>query len=302
MEQVELGRTGRMVSRIGYGALALSFTGRPERGAAKKVMRRALELGINLIDTADVYCLHAGEVGHSERLVREVLREAGAGERVLVATKGGVERIGAQNRMNGRPWYLRQACERSLRALGVDTIDLYYLHGPAPGVPFEESVGALARLLEEGKVRTLGVCNVGLEQVRAAAGITTLTAVQAHFNPWDRSPETSGLLRYCHENGITFVQHSPVGGARRVGMLRQDEALRAFAGAHGASPEELVIAWALHKSPTLVPSPGASREASVESSVRAAGVRLDDAAVRELDAGFARLGRPARPVAEAAAR
>lgn len=300
MEQVELGRTGRSISRIGLGGVALSFPGRPERSGAIGVVRRALDLGVTFIDTADAYCMHAGDVGHNERLVREALEEAGVTGQVVVATKGGVERVGAENRMNGRPSYLRRACERSLRALGVESLDVYYLHGPAPGVPVEESVGALARLLEEGKVRAVGVCNVGLEQVRVAAGITTITAVQAQFNPWDRSPESSGLIRYCHDNGITFVPHTPVGGARRVGMLRQDEALHTLGGRHGASPEELVLAWALHKSPTLVPIPGASREASVESSVRAAGIALDDTVVRELEDAFTRLVRLRSPATAAA--
>lgn len=292
-----------MVSRIGYGALALSFTGRPERGAARRVLERALELGITLIDTADAYCVHAGDVGHNERLVAEVLRGSEAAGRVVVATKGGVERVGAQNRMNGQPWYLRRACERSLRALGVESLDLYYLHGPAPGVPFEESIGALARLREEGKVRALGVCNVGIETVRAAAAIAPLTAVQARFNPWDRSPETSGLVRYCLENGITFVPHSPVGGARRVGALRESDALRGLGDRYGATPEQLVLAWILQKSPTLVPIPGASRTASIESSAGAARIELDAAAVQELEEVFAaQLARPGRVPAAAGAR
>jgi aryl-alcohol dehydrogenase-like predicted oxidoreductase len=289
MQHVELGRTGRKISRIGLGALPLSFEGRPGRAAARQVVWRALDLGITLFDTADSYCLHAGEMGHNERLLREALDARAASADVLVATKGGVARQGRRMELNGRPWYLRRACEASLKALKVDAIDLYQFHAPDPAVPFAESVGELARLLEEGKVRAVGVSNVTVEQVREALPIVRLTSVQNHYNPWDRSAETTGLLPLCAAEGITFLPHSPVGGARRVGLLRASATLAPIAREHAATPVELVLAWLLARNPTLAAIPGASRVASVESSVRAADLRLDEPTLSALEAAFAAL-------------
>ncbi|HET6763925.1 MAG TPA: aldo/keto reductase [Longimicrobiaceae bacterium] len=289
MEHVELGRTGRRVSRIGLGALPLSFEGRPGRSAARQVVWRALDLGVTLFDTADSYCLHAGEMGHNERLLREALDAHPDGAGAVVATKGGIARQGARMELNGHPAYLRRACERSLKALAVECIDLYQLHSPDPAIPFAESVGALAGLLAEGKVRAVGISNVTVSQVREAMEIVPLTSVQNHYNPWDRGAETSGLLELCAAEGITFLPHSPVGGARRVGLLRGSPALAAIAREHAASPVELVLAWLLARNPTLAAIPGASRVASVESSVRAAELRLDDATLTALETAFASL-------------
>lgn len=289
VETVELGRTGRAVSRIGLGALPLSHGARPARDEARAVVRRAVELGVRLVDTADCYCLHAGELGHNERLVAEALDELGRPADVLVATKGGITFSGSRMEPNGRPWYLRRACERSLRALGVDALDLYYLHAPDPAVPYAESVGEMARLLDEGKVRAVGLSNVSLEQLHAARRIVPVAAVQNHLSPWDRSVEACGLTGYCREQGITFFAHSPVGGAERVGRLRASPGLAEVGRRHGLTPVELVIAWVLALSPTLAAIPGASRPASVESSVRAASRALDADTIQALEAAFARL-------------
>lgn len=289
METIELGRTGRRVSRVGLGALPLSYQGRPERGAALRVLARALELGVTLVDTADGYCLHAGEVGHNERLVREALAAAGGPPGVVVATKGGIAFVGARMEPNGRPWYLRRACERSLRALGRDALDLYFLHTPDPGVPLEESVGALARLREEGKVRAVGLSNVSFDQLRRAMEITEVAAVQNHLSPWDRSVEAGGMLDFCREHGVTFLAHSPAGGSGRVRLLRESAALRRAAEEAGATPVELVLAWVLSRSRALGTIPGASRPESVESSVRAAALPLSAAAAAAAEAAFAAL-------------
>lgn len=289
MHTLELGRTGRRVSRVGLGALPLSFHGRPERSAAVGVVARALELGVTLIDTADGYCLHAGEVGHNERLVREALDAAGRPPEVLVATKGGIAFVGARMELVGHPWHLRRACEASLRALGADALDLYYLHAPDPAVPFEESVGELARLAAEGKVRAVGLSNVSLDQLRAALAIVPVAAVQNHLSPWDRSAEACGMLDFCREQGVTFFAHSPAGGADRVRLIRESPALQRLADGLGASAVELVIAWVLARSPGLGTIPGASRAASIESSVRAASVALPDDAMSALDEAFSRL-------------
>jgi aryl-alcohol dehydrogenase-like predicted oxidoreductase len=286
METVQLGRTGRRVTRIGLGGMPLSIDGRPSWDDAKRVVRRAVELGVNFIDTADVYCLDDSEIGHNERLVAEALDEAGARDEVTVATKGGLTRPGGRWESDGSPAHLRRACEASLRALRTDRIHLYQLHSPDPRVRFEHSMGEMARLYEEGLVSAVGLSNVTLMQLRIAEAIVPIASVQNRFNPWDRSAEQTGLVQYCHEHHVTFLPYSPVGGGRRVKLLRESPELREIADRHGATPEELVIAWILGVSRSAVPIPGASREESIESSVRAEALRLDARTLRELEEAF----------------
>jgi aryl-alcohol dehydrogenase-like predicted oxidoreductase len=286
MERVELGRTRRRVARMGLGGMPLSIQGRPGWEEAKAVVRRAVELGVDFIDTADVYCLDDADVGHNERLIAEALDEAGARDRVVVATKGGLARPEGRWENDARPQRLRAACEASLRALGADRIDLYQLHAPDPKVRFEDSVGELARLYDEGVVRAVGLSNVTLMQLRVAEGLVPVTSVQNRFNPWDRAAEQTGLIRYCDEARITFLPYSPVGGSRRVQLLRESPGLKRIGERHGATPEELVLAWMLGVSPSLVPIPGARRVESIESSVRAAELRLDEHTRRELEEAF----------------
>lgn len=287
MQTVKLGRTGRRVTRVGLGGMPLSIQGRPDRTQARDVIRRAVELGVNFIDTADVYCLDDDDLGHNERLIAETLDELGARDDVTVATKGGLTRPEGRWENDARPEHLRQACEHSLRMLGMDRIDLYQLHAPDRRVPFGDSVGEMARLYEEGKVAAVGLSNVSLMQVQAALALVPVTSVQNRYNPWDRSSELDGIIRFCDENSITFLPYSPVGGARRVKLLRESDELREIGARHeGATPEELVLAWILGASPSLAVIPGASRAASIESSVRAASLRLDDRTRRELEEAF----------------
>ncbi|MFN2431975.1 MAG: aldo/keto reductase [Gemmatimonadota bacterium] len=295
MESVPLGRTGLRVTRIGLGAMPLSIQGRPEdREAAKRVVRRAVELGVTLIDTAHVYCLDDADLGHNERLIREALDEAGAADEVVVATKGGLTRPGGAWESDARPEHLREACERSLAALGVERLDLYQLHAPDPEVPLEESVGELARLRDEGKVRAVGLSNVNAGELALSREVVEIASVQNRFSPFDRSSEEEGLVGLCEAERITFIPYSPVGGSRGVRALRQNAALGALAARHGASPEEIVLAWVLSRSPSLVAIPGASRTRSIESSVRSLEVGLDDDAIREVERAFAPPGAGGR--------
>lgn len=287
MDTVQLGRTGRRVTRVGLGGMPLSIQGRPDRARARSVIRRAVEVGVSLIDTADVYCLDDGDLGHNERLIAETLDELGARDEVTVATKGGLTRPGGRWENDGRPEHLRRACEHSLRMLGTDRIDLYQLHAPDPRVPFAESVGEMARLYEEGRVAAVGLSNVSLMQVQAALALVPVASVQNRYNPWDRSSEMEGVIRFCDQRSITFLAYSPVGGAGRVQVLRESEELREIGARHGgATPEELVLAWILGASPSLAVIPGASRVESIESSVRAASLSLDDRTRRELEEAF----------------
>jgi len=298
---VEVGRTGRKVARIGMGALPLSFDGRPPRRDALKVVWAALDQGIGFFDTADSYCLHAGEMNHNERLLREGLATHPAGAHAVVATKGGIARDGRRMRIDAHPAHLRRACHASLKALGVDSIDLYQLHAPDPRVPFAESVGALARLREAGEVRAVGLSNVSRAQVDEARAIVEVASVQNHFNPWDRSHERSGLVDLCAAEGITFLPHSPLGGAGRVGVIRGCARLRELGRPHAATAPELVLAWMMARWPAMLPIPGASRPHSVEGASRAARLRLDGDALSAAEAAFAALpatapqGPPVQP-------
>jgi aryl-alcohol dehydrogenase-like predicted oxidoreductase len=287
MQTVQLGRTGRRVTRIGLGGMPLSIQGRPPRAQAREVVRRTVELGVNFIDTADVYCLDETDIGHNEVLIAETLDEMGVRDEVTVATKGGLLRPGGRWESDARPEHLRRACEDSLRRLGGDRIDLYQLHAPDPRVPFGDSVGEMARLYEEGKVSAVGLSNVSMMQLQAALAVVPVTSVQNRYNPWDRRAELTGLIRFCDENSITFIPFSPVGGGGRVRVLRASEDLRAIGERHGgATPEELVLAWILGASPSLATIPGARRTSSIESSVRAEALRLDERTRRELEEVF----------------
>ena len=237
MHQVQMGRTGRRVGRIGLGGMPLSLPGRPDRAQAKEVIRRAVELGVDFIDTADAYCLDDSEMGHNERLIAETLDELGARDDVLVATKGGLVRPEGRWERDGRPEHLRHACEHSLRMLGTDRIALYQLHAPDPRVPFADSVGEVARLYEEGKVVAVGLSNVSLMQIQAALALVPVTSVQNRYNPWDRSSELEGIIQFCDLRSIAFLPYSPVGGGRRVRLLRESEELREIGARYdGATP------------------------------------------------------------------
>jgi aryl-alcohol dehydrogenase-like predicted oxidoreductase len=273
---VELGRTGRKIARIGLGGMWFSIEGRPDREQSKRVIRRAVDLGVTFIN-------------HNERLVAETLDEIGAGEDVVVATKGGLTRPGGRWERDGRPERLREATLRSRDALGVETIALYQLHAPDPRVPFESSVEELAALQHDKVVGAIGLSNVDLDEVRVAEEIATICSIQNRYNPWDVTSEDSGLLGHCDERGITFIPYSPLGGARRVKLLQAHEPIRRLCVELDASPAELVLAWQLAKSDRSVPIPSARREGSIESSVRAASLRLDDETAATLEVAFASL-------------
>jgi aryl-alcohol dehydrogenase-like predicted oxidoreductase len=276
----------------------LSNEGRPERATALAVVRRAVELGLTLIDTADVYCLDHTETGHNEILVAEALREAGAAfggggsagaPEVVVATKGGMKRRHGILQHDGSPSHLRTACEASLRALRAERIDLYQLHAPDPAIPFEDSVAALARLREEGKIAAVGLSNVGVSRIREAQAIVPITSVQNQFSPWDVTIRRLPVIDYCRASGIAFMAYAPLGGTRGARLIRDSTGLGQIARRTGHTPAELVLAWMLEMEPGIIPIPGATRVATVESSVRAESIVLDAALKSEIRRSFARL-------------
>jgi aryl-alcohol dehydrogenase-like predicted oxidoreductase len=270
------------VSAIGLGAMPLSIEGRPDEDRAIRTIHAALDAGITLIDTADSYCLNPDEHGHNERLVAKALAGHRDRNRVLVATKGGHLRPGDGSwTRNGHPEYLKQACEASLQRLGVDAIGLYQFHRPDPEVPFVESVGALADLRAEGKIRMIGVSNVNIDQIRHSLDAGAVS-VQNQFSPRFRSSE--GELVFCGEHRLAFLAYSPLGGIRSAGML--GERHRAFADVaseHGVSPQQVALAWMLAKGNHVIPIPGSSRPDTITDSAAAIDLKLSRDDMERLD-------------------
>jgi aryl-alcohol dehydrogenase-like predicted oxidoreductase len=253
--------------------MRLSLRLRPPEEEAVRVIHAALDAGVDFLDTADASCLDDGDTGHNERLLARALRDRPTGS-VLVATKGGMERPGGRWLVNGRPEYLKRSCEASLKALGVEAIALYQLHRPDLRVPFADSVGALAELRAAGKVLHVGLSNVSVAEVQAARAIVPVVSVQNRCHPYDRSAWQDGVIRYCEENGIAFLAYSPVGGVRDRDLVAQDPVLGEVGAAHGASPQQVALAWLLAASPVLIAIPGATRPASAAGSAAAMDLEL----------------------------
>ncbi|MDT0391149.1 aldo/keto reductase [Streptomyces sp. DSM 41921] len=274
------------VSAIGLGAMPMSIEGRPDEERSLATLHAALDAGVTLIDTADAYHLHADEVGHNETLIAKALASHERGGEVLVATKGGHLRPGDGSwTLDGSPRHLREACEASLRRLGVEAIGLYQFHRPDPKVDYAESVGAVRDLLDEGKIRMAGISNANPEQIRQAQEILggRLVAVQNQFSPAFRSSEPE--LRLCDELGIAFLPWSPLGGISKAGELGSAHgAFARIAEARGVSPQRVCLAWMLAKSPVVVPIPGASRPETIRDSAAATDLVLTADEVAELDA------------------
>ena len=255
------------VNRLGYGAMRLTgpgIWGEPrDAEEARRVLRRAVELDVNFIDTADSY---GPEV--SERLIAETLRPYPAG--LVIATKGGLLRDGPEVwRPDGRPSHLRQALEDSLRRLGRERIDLYQFHRPDPKVPYRESVGELVRLKEEGKIRHIGVSNVNEEQLDQALALTQIVSVQNRYNVLDRASES--VLDRCEQLSIAFLPWYPLAAAQ---LTATGNRLATLASKRGATPGQLALAWLLARSPVMLPIPGTSSVAHLEENVAAAAIEL----------------------------
>jgi aryl-alcohol dehydrogenase-like predicted oxidoreductase len=274
------------VSALGLGGMPMSIEGRPEESRSIATIHAALESGISLIDTADAYHIGADEVGHNETLIARALASSGADtSEVLVATKGGHLRPGDGSwTLNGSPAYLRQACEASLRRLGVDAIGLYQFHRPDPSVPYEDSIGAIRDLLDAGKIRMAGISNADPEQIRTARQILggRLASVQNQFSPAFRSSEPE--LRLCDELGIAFLPWSPLGGIKNAADL--GTAYQPFAQVareRGATAQQVTLAWMLATSPVVIPIPGSSRPETIRASAAAVDMQLTPEQISRLD-------------------
>jgi pyridoxine 4-dehydrogenase len=256
------------VRRLGYGAMRITGGGvwgpPDDREESIAVLRRAVELGVNLIDTADSYGPYV-----SEQLIAEALHPYP--DDLVIATKGGLTRTGpGEWPRNGRPEHLREACEGSLERLRVERIDLYQLHAPDSDVPYEESVGALKELQDEGKIRHVGVSNVSVEQLAAARGIVDVVSVQNRFNLGDR--HAADVLEVCQADGLAFIPWFPL----NAGSLAEPGGAAAeIAERHGATPAQVALAWLL-RMPTTLPIPGTGSVAHLEENLAAASLQLSD--------------------------
>jgi aryl-alcohol dehydrogenase-like predicted oxidoreductase len=267
------------VGAIGLGAMPLSTKeDRPSREDAVATVHAALDAGVTLIDTADAYSWDESEFGHNESLVAEALASYGPGAAdVLVATKGGHTRDGRDWGLDGSPAYLRRACEASLKRLGVEAIGLYQLHRPDPDTPWEDSMGALRSLADDGLVRMVGISNADIAQIDVARSIVgpAFVSVQNQFSPgWRFSADE---LTHCAEHGLAWLPWSPFGGVSAAGSL--DAAAPAFAEVAaelGVSVYRVTLAWHLAQADVVVPIPGASRPESIVDSAAAADLTLTD--------------------------
>jgi len=286
MKQRVIGDTS--VSAIGLGGMPMSIEGRPDERRSIATVHAALEAGVTLIDTADAYHLAAhDEVGHNEELIAKAIREYhGDTSDVLVATKGGHLRPEAGAwAQNGHPEYLKEAAKASAKRLGVEAIGLYQFHRPDPAVPYADSVGALAELLDAGVIRMAGISNATVDQIREADEVLggRLASVQNRFSPVFRSSEDE--LALCDEMGIAFLPWSPlggIGGAADLGTSAADFAI--VARERDVSPQVVALAWELAKSDVVIPIPGASRPQSILDSVTAATIKLRAEDMDRLDA------------------
>ena len=277
----------RTVSAIGLGEMPLSIEGRPDRRRAIATIHASLDAGVTIIDTADAYSLGVQEHGHGERLVAEALAAyGGPTDDVLVATKGGHRRPGDGSwTVHGDPAYIKEACEASLKALGVDAIGLYQYHRPDPSIPWAESVGALADLLDEGKILMAGVSNATVAQIDEAQQVLNgrLVSVQNEFSPRFRSSENE--LEHCEKLGIAFIPWSPLGGIGRSDRIEGNfPAFADVAKEVGASPQQVTLAWMLAKGSRVIPIPGSSRPETAIASAAAADIALTPDQVARLDA------------------
>jgi aryl-alcohol dehydrogenase-like predicted oxidoreductase len=304
-----LGLSGLPVSALGLGCMGMSeFYGESNDAESLSTLEHAFEKGITFYDTADTYGL-----GHNEELLRTFLR--GRRDKVVVATKFGIFRspdMGYSRRIDNSPDYIRQACDASLRRLGTDVIDLYYVHRVNPDVPIEETVGTLAELVAAGKVRAIGLCEVSASTLRRAHAVHPIAAVQSEYSLWTRDPE-DGVLPACRELGIAFVAYSPLGRGFLTGTIRdtgtlspedfrranprfQDanleanlarlELVRALASERGCTPGQIALAWLLAQGEDIVPIPGTRRRKYLDENCAAVDIRLTPSDMERLDAAF----------------
>ena len=311
MHTRQLGKDGPQVSAIGLGCMGMTdfYTTGSDTREAVATLHRALELGINLLDTADMYGPHT-----NEELIGQAIR--GKRDQVFLASKFGIVRDPANpaaRGVNGRPEYIRQSIEGSLKRLGVETLDLYYQHRMDPSVAIEETIGAMADLVKAGKVRYLGLSEASVATLERAHKVHPISALQSEYSLWSRDPEDNGCLAACQRLGIAFVPYSPLGRGFLTGALKSPddfaaddyrrlsprfqgdnfaknlllvEQVQALAAAKGVTPGQLALAWVLAQGDYLIPIPGTKQRKYLEQNVAALEVKLSPSELAALEAIF----------------
>lgn len=284
MNKRQIGSSDLLVNETGFGSMGLSIElKRPSEEKAIALLRRAVDdFGVELIDTADAYGLDHTDMGHGERLIAKALRGERR-QRVVIATKGGFTRPDGKWIPNGAPAYLRSACERSLRALGTDRIDLYQLHRPDPNIPIEESLGALVDLQREGKIRHIGVSNFTREQLEQGLRVATIVSLQNPLGFMYYGEEQADLLKLCEEKGIAWIAYAPLGGYKNPGYLDDfSDWMAANLPGRDASLHAIALAWVLRRSPVTIPIPATTSIDHLATNMQASTIDLTDDEVARL--------------------
>ena len=271
----KLGKTRIIVNPIGLGTWPLSNINRPSESDAIKLILDAIENGVNLIDTADAYCIHEGEFGYGEKLVGKVLSHSTFRNTVFTASKVGRLREGKKWITNGRPEYIKFACEESLRRLKQETITLYQLHQVDQKVPIEESMGAFKELQDKGKILHIGLSNVNKFQIEKANSIVNITSVQNQCNPWHKKDISSGLIHECLKNSITYFPWYPFGGEKDHKLFFSNNVLVKLSEKYEVSPYQLVLLWLLNIGKNVILIPGATKLKSIKDNLNTTKLNIE---------------------------